>query len=61
MNKVWNMFGMDTQNEREDEDYENIDEEYNDEEEMEDRHLFGRRNSKIVSLPQPQQIKMVMQ
>lgn len=60
MNKVWNMFGMDTQNEREDEDYENIDEEYNDEEEMEDRHLFGRRNSKIVSLPQPQQIKMVI-
>ena len=61
MNKVWNMFGMDTQEDRNQEDeYENYEEEYNQEEDIEDRKIWGRRSNKIVSLPQAQQIKMVI-
>lgn len=62
MNKVWNIFGMDSQDDRnEEEEYEtNREEEYNQEEEIEDRKIWGRRNNKIVSLPQAQQIKMVI-
>ena len=61
MNKVWNMFGMDTQDERNDDDeYENSEDYNQEEEEIEDRKIWGRRNNKIVSLPQAQQIKMVI-
>lgn len=61
MNKVWNMFGMDPQVERtEDEEYENLEEEYNQEEDYEDKKIWGKRSTKIVSLPQAQQIKMVI-
>ena len=60
MNKVWNIFGMDAQDDRnENEEYENNEEEYN-QEEIEDRRIWGRRNNKIVSLPQAQQVKMVI-
>ena len=60
MNKVWNIFGMDPQgDENENEEYENNEEEYN-QEEIEDRRIWGRRNNKIVSLPQAQQVKMVI-
>ncbi len=60
MNKVWNLFGMDTAEpeEYEDEnvyDYENEEEE----EEVEDKKLFGRKN-KVVNLPQANAIKMVI-
>ena len=63
MNKVWDLFGMDSQ-EAEDYDDENIyeyDEEEN--EEMEDKKIFGRKNrDKVVSMPQAQTnaIKMVI-
>ena len=61
MNKVWNIFGMDPQgDENENEEYENNEEEYNQDDEIEDRRIWGRRNTKIVSLPQAQQIKMVI-
>ena len=51
---------MDAQDDRnEDEEYENNEEEYN-QEEIEDRRIWGRRNNKIVSLPQAQQVKMVI-
>ena len=61
MNKVWNMFGMDTQDERNnDDEYEGTEEYNQEEEEIEDRKPWGRRNNKIVSLPQAQQIKMVI-
>ena len=60
MNKVWNMFGMDTQDDKNDEEEYEGAEEYNQEEEIEDKKIWGRRNSKIVSLPQAQQIKMVI-
>lgn len=61
MNKVWNIFGMDAQDDRNDEEeFENNEEEYNQEDEIEDRKIWGRRNNKIVSLPQAQQVKMVI-
>ena len=61
MNKVWDLFGMDSASQEADED-ENIYENEYDDEEIEDRKLFGRRNNKIVSMPQPQSqaIKMVI-
>ena len=62
MNKVWDLFGMDSQEEEEYED-ENV-YEYEDEEEIvEDRKLFGRKNrDKVVNMPQvnANAIKMVI-
>lgn len=62
MNKVWDLFGMDSQEEEEYED-ENV-YDYEDEEEIvEDRKLFGRKNKdKVVSMPQANAnaIKMVI-
>ena len=61
MNKVWNIFGMDSQDDRNEEEYDaNQEDEYNQEDEIEDRKIWGRRNNKIVSLPQAQQVKMVI-
>ncbi len=62
MNKVWNLFGMDS---AETEDYDNediYDYENDEEEEVEDKKLFGRRNNKVVNMPQTQSqaIKMVI-
>ena len=61
MNKVWDLFGMDTQEEKEESVYD-MDEEYTNDEEVEEKRLWGKQrvNSKVVSLPQPQQIKMVI-
>lgn len=62
MNKVWDLFGMDS---AEPDDYEEEDVyDYEDEEEeIEDRKLFGRKNrEKVVTMPQAQgnAIKMVI-
>ena len=60
MNKVWNLFGMDSA-EAEDYEDENLYEYENEEdEEVEDKKLFGRRNSKVVPMSQGQAIKMVI-
>ncbi|MFR8104416.1 MAG: cell division protein SepF [Clostridia bacterium] len=61
MNKVWDLFGMDAARDDEEElddvyDYENEDIE---EEEPEERGIFGRKN-KVVNMPQVQQIRMVI-
>ena len=61
MNKVWDLFGMDTAEDYEDEniyDYENDEEEI----EVEDKKIFGRKNNKVVNMPQAQSqaIKMVI-
>lgn len=58
MNKVWDLFGMDTA-EAEEYDEEDV-YEYEDEEEIEDRKIFGRNKSKIVAMPQANAIKMVI-
>ena len=63
MNKVWDLFGMDSaeQEEYDDDNGYEYDEEEN--EEVEDRKLFGRKNKeKVVSMPQANSnaIKMVI-
>jgi cell division inhibitor SepF len=64
MNKVWDLFGMDTQADDYEEDYEgeNVYEYEDEEDSVEDRKLFGRNKNKVVSMPQAQAnaIKMVI-
>lgn len=58
MNKVWDFFGM----EAEEEEYDEVEEtgyEFEEEEEIEGRRLFGRRN-KVVNMPQVNQVRMVI-
>lgn len=65
MNKVWDLFGMDSaQPEEEEENVYGYDEELEDEEpEVEDKKIFGRKN-KVVQMQQaqsqPNAIKMVI-
>ena len=60
VNKVWNLFGVDRPSDTEDEiQYE--DEYENENDEVESKGLFGvKRNNKVLSMPQMQQIKMVI-
>ena len=59
MEKVWGLFGIDPAEDKEEE-IENEEIEENEDEELEDnRGLFGRRN-KVVSMPQVQQVRMVI-
>ena len=70
MNKVWDLFGMDTERdaeEVEEKTYDNNDYDtydgYDEEEETEDnKKIFGRKNNKVVNMPQAQgqAIKMVI-
>lgn len=61
MEKVWGLFGMEPAEDR-DEEIEEVDTEEveNDEEEQEDKRLWGRKNNKVVAIPQVQQVKMVI-
>ena len=61
MNKVWDLFGMDSAEPEEYEEENVYDYENEDEYEIEDRKLFGRKN-KVVNMPQTQgqAIKMVI-
>ena len=54
MEKVWGLFGMDTQ--AGDEDYEEENAyDYDDEDEVEERKIFGKKNrEKVVAMPQAQ-------
>ncbi len=64
MEKVWGLFGMDPAEDREEEEVENYDDEEvveeEEDEQQEDRKLWGRKNNKVVSMPQVQQVKMVI-
>ena len=60
MEKVWGLFGIDPAEDKEEEIENYEEEEENEEEETEERKLFGRRNNKVVSMPQVQQVKMVI-
>lgn len=67
MNKVWDFLGVDTGAEEETIDNENenvytynYDKEVEEEEEVEEKGFFGRKSSKVVSMPQPQQVRMVI-
>lgn len=58
MNKIWGAFGMDA--EENEEEYEDNNEEIEEEEESNrENKIWGRRN-KVVSMPQTQQVKMVI-
>ena len=63
MNKVWDLFGMDTAEPDYDEENENIYDYEDEEDEVEDRKFFGKKN-KVVNMPQQQPqtnaIKMVI-
>lgn len=61
MEKVCGLFGMEPAEDR-DEEIEEVDTEEveNDEEEQEDKRLWGRKNNKVVAMPQVQQVKMVI-
>ena len=65
MNKVWDFLGVDTgveeieENENENVYTYNYDKEIDTEEEPEEKGFFGRK-SKVVSMPQPQQVRMVI-
>ena len=61
MEKVFDLFRMDPAEDR-DEEIEEVDTEEveNDEEEQEDKRLWGRKNNKVVAMPQVQQVKMVI-
>ncbi len=58
MDKVWGLFGMDSAEPEEDEEdvYDLVEEE---QDELEDKRLFGKR-TKILAMPQNQSIKMVI-
>ena len=58
MDKVWGLFGMDSAEpeEEEEEIYDLVDEE---QDEYEDKRLFGKK-SKILAMPQNQSVKMVI-
>ena len=62
MEKVWGLFGMDPAEDRDDEELENYEaeDEVENEDEEDGRKLWGRRNSKVVNMPQVQQVKMVI-
>lgn len=61
MEKVWGLFGVEPAEDREEE-IEEVDTEEveNDEEEQEDKKIWGRKNNKVVAMPQVQQVKMVI-
>ena len=62
MEKVWGMLGLPEKDEEEIEevDYEKNEDIENIEEDEEDRRIWGRRNNKVVNMPQTQQVKMVI-
>jgi cell division inhibitor SepF len=64
MNKVWDFFGVDTATEEEMIENENLYEyNYDKEEEIEEteeKGFFGKKFGKVVSMPTPQQVKMVI-
>ena len=64
MNKVWDFLGVDSGATEEELENENVytynyDKEADTEEEVEEKSFFGRK-SKVVSMPAPQQVKMVI-
>ena len=58
MNKVWDLFGMDSAEPEEYED-ENVYDYDEEQEEVEDKKIFGRKN-KVVNMPQANAIQMVI-
>ena len=61
MEKVWNLLGVEPDTDEEIDELDDIEVENTmDIEEDEDRKIWGRRNSKVVNMPQSNQVKMVI-
>lgn len=65
MNKVYDFLGIEAGNEEEIMENENLysynyDKEVEEEEEPEEKGFFGKKFGKVVSMPQPQQVRMVI-
>lgn len=67
MNKIYDFLGIETENDEEEIDNENenlysysYNKEVEDDEEPEKKGFFGGKISKVVSMPQPQQVRMVI-
>ena len=60
MNKVWDLFGVDPAADTEDENEYEMEEYEPENEEVEEKKIWGKRNTKVVNMPQVQQIKMVI-
>ena len=62
MEKVWRMLGLPEKDEEEIEelDYEKDNDIEEIEEDDDDRKIWGRKNNKVLSMPQTQQVKMVI-
>ena len=60
MNKVWDLFGVDPAADTEDENEYEMEEYEPENEEVEEKRIWGKRNTKVVNMPQVQQIKMVI-
>ena len=60
MEKVWGLFGMDSAEDREEMEENETEEVENEEEEQEEKKLWGRKNNKVVTMPQVQKVKMVI-
>ena len=59
MNKIWGAFGMDANEEEEEYEYENQEVEVEEEDNKKNK-LWDRKSSKVVTMPQQQQIRMVI-
>ena len=59
MNKIWGAFGMDANEEEEEYEDENQEVEVEEEDNKKNK-LWDRKSSKVVTLPQQQQIRMVI-
>ena len=63
MEKVWGLLGVEPEQDQEEE-MENVDyietDNVQEQEDDDDRKIWGRKNSKIVNMPQTQQVKMVI-
>ena len=60
MNKVWDLFGVDPATDTEDENEYELEEYEPENEAVEEKRIWGKRNNKVVNMPQVQQIKMVI-
>ena len=60
MNKVWDLFGVAPAADTEDENEYEMEEYEPENEEVEEKRIWGKRNTKVVNMPQVQQIKMVI-
>ena len=58
LSKFMNIIGMGAEEEEELEDYEDVNVEYEEDEELEPRGLFGRKSNKVVNMAQ--QVRMVI-